>query len=220
MSALSALETTPIPGTDLNPSRIGLGASAIGGWRSDHAGEAELINMLERESEIDVLPYCGTHAIVTLIHGVLCGGMLSGRMTITTRFDSDNPRRRNPKFRAPRLHQYLNAVATLDRCAQANYRKRVVHLALRWALDRREGGVTLWGARQPHQLEVISEVMGWTIDRAAMVEIDRILAACIVDPVGPEFMAPPDRLVTSHSGIQSPTRMLISVGANDVRTTE
>ena len=33
--------------------------------------------------------------------------------------------------------------------------------------------------------------MGWSLDQAGMREIDRILAANITDPVGPEFMAPP-----------------------------
>jgi hypothetical protein len=32
--------------------------------------------------------------------------------------------------------------------------------------------------------------MGWTLDAAAMQEIDRILAETIKDDVGPEFMAP------------------------------
>jgi hypothetical protein len=34
--------------------------------------------------------------------------------------------------------------------------------------------------------------MGWTLDAAAKQEIDRILAETITDPVGPEFMAPPE----------------------------
>jgi hypothetical protein len=32
--------------------------------------------------------------------------------------------------------------------------------------------------------------MGWSLDSEGMREIDRILAAMIKDPVGPEFMAP------------------------------
>jgi hypothetical protein len=35
--------------------------------------------------------------------------------------------------------------------------------------------------------------MGWKLDSNALTEIDRILADCIGDPVGPEFMAPPTR---------------------------
>jgi len=32
--------------------------------------------------------------------------------------------------------------------------------------------------------------MGWKLDAAAMVEIDRIVAAAITDPVGPEYLTP------------------------------
>jgi hypothetical protein len=44
------------------------------------------------------------------------------------------------------------------------------------------------------QLAPIDEVMGWRINVSAMSAIDRILARAIPDPVGPEFMAPPDQL--------------------------
>jgi hypothetical protein len=52
----------------------------------------------------------------------------------------------------------------------------------------------LWGARRADQLTPIADVVGWRIDRPAMAEIDRILQETIRDPIGPEFMAPPDRL--------------------------
>jgi aryl-alcohol dehydrogenase-like predicted oxidoreductase len=61
-------------------------------------------------------------------------------------------------------------------------------------LDRNDMNIALWGARRPEQLAPIREVVGWRIDEAAMAEIDQILARTIKDPVGPEFMAPPDRL--------------------------
>ena len=56
-------------------------------------------------------------------------------------------------------------------------------------------GVTaaLWGGRQPDQLQPVADVMGWSLDAAAKAEINRILAETITDPVGPEFMAPPER---------------------------
>jgi aryl-alcohol dehydrogenase-like predicted oxidoreductase len=61
-------------------------------------------------------------------------------------------------------------------------------------LDRGDANVALWGARRPDQLAAVREAMGWRIDPAAMTEIDRILADTITNPVGPEFMAPPDHL--------------------------
>jgi aryl-alcohol dehydrogenase-like predicted oxidoreductase len=151
-------------------------------------------NLFERAIEQDVLPYCRDHQIAMLAYGSLCRGLLSGSMTRASRFTGDDLRKSDPKFQAPRFEQYLAAVEKLDRFAHDNYGKRVIHLAVRWVLDRNDLSIALWGARRPDQLAPIGEVMGWHIDGAAMTEIDRILQETIKNPVGPEFMAPPDRL--------------------------
>jgi len=151
-------------------------------------------NLFERAIEDDVLPYCRDKSIVTLAYGALCRGLLAGRMTRQTQFAGDDLRKNDPKFQAPRFAQYLAAVERLDRFAQENYGKRVIHLALRWILDRQDSTIALWGARKPDQLAPIAGVPGWHIDSSAMAEIDSILSETIVDAVGPEFMAPPDQL--------------------------
>ena len=151
-------------------------------------------NLFERAIEEDVLPYCRDKSIATLAYGSLCRGLLSGRMTAQTKFAGDDLRKVDPKFRAPRFEQYLRAVERLDRFAQANYGRRVIHLALRWVLDRQDSTIALWGARRPDQLAPISGLSGWHIDASAMAEIDRIVSETIVNAVGPEFMAPPVQL--------------------------
>jgi aryl-alcohol dehydrogenase-like predicted oxidoreductase len=151
-------------------------------------------NLFERQIEQDVLPYCLDRNIVTLAYGSLCRGLLTGRMTETTQFAGDDLRKHDPKFQMPRLRQYLDAVDQLDRFARDNYGKRVIHLALRWVLDRGASTIALWGARRPDQLAPVHDVMGWHLDQSAMAEIDAILSRTVKDPVGPEFMAPPDRL--------------------------
>ena len=150
-------------------------------------------NLFERGIEKAVLPYCRSNGITTLVYGSLSRGLLSGRMNAETRFPADDLRSNDPKFQMPRFRQYIAAVENLDRFAQANYGKRVIHLALRWLLDRPGVSVALWGARRPDQLAPVTEVMGWRTDDSAMTEIDRILKTSIADPVGPEFMAPPER---------------------------
>ena len=86
---------------------------------------------------------------------------------------------------------HFSPVEKLDRVAQANYGKPVIHLGLRWLLDC--VGVALWGARHPDQLRPLADVMRWRIDADAMLEIDRILETSIADSIGPKFMAPPVR---------------------------
>jgi aryl-alcohol dehydrogenase-like predicted oxidoreductase len=151
-------------------------------------------NLFERGIDKDVLLYCKNNNIAVLAYGSLCRGLLSGRMTRLTRFTGDDLRKNDPKFQAPRFLQYLTAVNDLDQFAGHNYGRRVIHVALRWVLDRYDFSVALWGARTPAHLDPVAEVMGWRLDPAAMAEIDRIVAEAIADPVGPEFMAPPDQL--------------------------
>jgi aryl-alcohol dehydrogenase-like predicted oxidoreductase len=150
-------------------------------------------NLFEREIEKDVLPYCQKNNIVTLAYGALCRGLLAGKMTEASTFSGDDLRRNDPKFQQPRFGQYLKAVAALDAFAKKNYGKSVVHLAVRWILDNQRTGFALWGARRPDQLNPIDAVYGWSLDASAMAEIDKILAEYVTDPVGPEFMAPPER---------------------------
>jgi aryl-alcohol dehydrogenase-like predicted oxidoreductase len=149
-------------------------------------------NLFERQIENDALPFCRKNNIAVLGYGALCRGLLTGRMRTDTVFEGDDLRRTDPKFVEPRYSQYLSAVEQLDRLAADRFGKRVIHLAVRWILDR---GITsaLWGARHPEQLEPVDGISGWHLDDAAMAEIDRILRDTITDPVGPEFMAPPGR---------------------------
>jgi aryl-alcohol dehydrogenase-like predicted oxidoreductase len=151
-------------------------------------------NLFERAIEQDVLPYCRDRDIAVLAYGSLCRGLLSGSMSESSSFTGDDLRKNDPKFLAPRFDQYLAAVEKLDRFAREHYGRRVIQLAVRWVLDRGEMNIALWGARRADQLAPIVDVVGWHIDSSAMAVVDQILQATIRDPIGPEFMAPPDRL--------------------------
>lgn len=150
-------------------------------------------NLFERGIEEDVLPWCREHDVTVLAYGALCRGLLSGTMTAERAFEGDDLRREDPKFQPPRFERYLEAVDRLDRLARDEYQRRVIHLAVRWLLDRPGVGAALWGARRPEQIEPALGVFGWRLDAEAMERIDGLLRATIDDPVGPEFMAPPAR---------------------------
>jgi aryl-alcohol dehydrogenase-like predicted oxidoreductase len=153
-------------------------------------------NLFERAIDRDVLPYCRDHDIAVLAYGSLCRGLLSGSMSESSQFTGDDLRKSDPKFQAPRFKQYLAAVERLGALAKEQFGRRVIHLAVRWVLDRNKMNIALWGARRADQLSPIAGALGWQIDNQAMAEIDQILRKTIKDPVGPEFMAPPDRVVT------------------------
>ena len=150
-------------------------------------------NLFERQIDRDVLPYLRESQINALVYGPLCRGLLTGRMKADTQFTGDDLRKIDPKFQPPRFAQYLRAVELLDEFAQKNYGKRVIDLAIRWALDQPGVSVALWGARHPEQLQTVENVDGWKLDADALKAICRIVRDTVSDPIGPEFMAPPAR---------------------------
>lgn len=149
-------------------------------------------NLFERAIEADVLPYARENGLVVLGYGALCRGLLSGRMNSSTTFDGDDLRKSDPKFKAPRFEQYLNAVEALKTLARDRHDKSVLALAIRWVLDQGPT-IALWGARRPDQLDGIDDAFGWSLSPQDLQDIDALLAEHITDPVGPEFMAPPTR---------------------------
>jgi aryl-alcohol dehydrogenase-like predicted oxidoreductase len=149
-------------------------------------------NLFERGIEAEILPYCRANNIVTFGYGALCRGLLSGRMRADTAFEGDDLRRVDPKFQPPRFGQYLAAIQQLDQLARDLFHQRVIHLAVRWMLDQGIS-VALWGGRHPDQLRAMVGMAGWSVDTATRERIDRILRETITDPIGPEFMAPPQR---------------------------
>jgi aryl-alcohol dehydrogenase-like predicted oxidoreductase len=150
-------------------------------------------NIFEREIESDVLPYALNQKLIVLSYGAICRGLLSGKMSRARKFEGDDLRLQDPKFLEPRYSQYLAAVDLLAKHAQANYGKSVLAFAVRWILDRGETMTALWGARNAAQLDQVEEAFGWKISADDYTAVEEILRKTIQDPVGPEFMAPPNR---------------------------
>lgn len=150
-------------------------------------------NIFERSIEGDIKPYCERHGIVLMAYGALCRGLLSGKMKVDQTFGGDDLRQHDPKFQVPRFKQYLEAVRRLQRLAERRYGKNLVDFSVRWVLEKGVP-VTIWGGRRPEQMAGIDAVFGWSLDGATLAAVDSILAECVKEPVGPEFMAPPTGL--------------------------
>ncbi|SFJ89628.1 Predicted oxidoreductase [Halobacillus dabanensis] len=150
-------------------------------------------NLFERDIETKTLPYVQDHDVTTISYGSLCRGLLSGKMSTNREFEGDDLRNNDPKFQQPRFKQYLNAVQELEQLAENRFGKSVLQLAIRWVLDQPGSGIALMGGRRPDQLNPVEEIDNFEIDEKTMHDIDEILLKHINDPVGPEFMAPPDR---------------------------
>ncbi|MDD2337791.1 MAG: aldo/keto reductase, partial [Geobacteraceae bacterium] len=148
-------------------------------------------NLFERQIEEDILPYAKQHDIAVLAYGSICRGLLAGKLKQDSKFEGDDLRQYDPKFRDPRFSHYLKAVSDLDDLATQRHDRRVLELAVRWVLD--QGAIALWGARHPGQLDQVAQVFGWSLTSGDLQDINGIIGRNVPTPVGPEFMAPPAR---------------------------
>jgi aryl-alcohol dehydrogenase-like predicted oxidoreductase len=151
------------------------------------------LNIFERQTQDEILPWCRTNDVATLTYGALCRGLLSGAIDRSTRFEGDDLRKTDPKFQPPRFDQYLEAVTLLGRYAHKRFGKSILAFAVRWVLDQPGVSVALCGVRHPGELEPAADVMGWHLDDEARAYVAEVVAHSVRDPVGPEFMAPPER---------------------------
>src|SRR5262249_40450781 len=151
------------------------------------------LNLFEQQAQVEILPWCHANGVTALTYGSLCRGLLTGTIDENTQFEGDDLRKTDPKFQPPRFEQYLLAVKLLDRFAHERYGKGVLALAVRWVLDQPGDSCALWGARHPGELAPVEDIMGWHLDQEALRYIDEVLAESVRDPIGPEFMAPPER---------------------------
>jgi aryl-alcohol dehydrogenase-like predicted oxidoreductase len=156
------------------------------------ASDQPPLNLFERQAQREILPWCLKNGVATLTYGALCRGLLSGAINENTKFKGDDLRKTDPKFQPPRFEQYLKAVNLLEQYARERYGKSVLALAVRWVLDQSGVSVALWGISHPSELDPLNDVLGWHLDDEARAHIDGILERSIKDPVGPEFMAPPE----------------------------
>jgi len=150
------------------------------------------LNLFERQAESDTLPWCFANGVATLTYGALCRGLLTGGIGPETVFPGDDLRNLDPKFQEPRFAEYTQAVELLRRYALERFGKSMLAFAMRWVLDQPGVSVALWGARQPDELDPVGDVVGWKLDEEALTYVDALLTETIRDPVGPEFMAPPE----------------------------
>jgi aryl-alcohol dehydrogenase-like predicted oxidoreductase len=111
-------------------------------------------NMLRREIEAEILPYCARHHIGVVAYSPMQKGLLTGKFSVARvrNLPPDDHRRNDPMFTEPQLSVNLQLVQDLERLAK-EHGMSVAELALAWVLRRPEVTAAIVGARRPSQIE-------------------------------------------------------------------
>lgn len=117
-------------------------------------------NLVDRSSEIELLPYCLTEHINVFAYGSLAQGLLTGKYDVNTKFSQDDRRHRLPHFQPDTLAKNLSIIDKLNKLSEI-HNKKVSQVAIRWLLDQPGVSAAIVGAKTPEQTEMNIAAFGW-----------------------------------------------------------
>lgn len=133
-------------------------------------------NLLTRQAEDELLPFCREHGIGVVAYSPLASGLLGGRYTTSTTFDPGDWRSRDPRFTGDGLRHSVEIVNRLKEIA-ARSGRTVAQLAIAWVLSNPAVTSAIVGARRPEHIRSALPAAGWHLDAETLHEIDAVLEA-------------------------------------------
>jgi len=133
-------------------------------------------NMLQRDIEADVLPWCIAHDVALVAYWPLMKGMLAGRMRRGQVFPATDSRHKYPIFNGAEFDRTLDFVDALRPVAdRLGY--DLANLVLAWTAE--QPGITsvLFGATSPEQVLENCRALRCTLDAEARATIAAAIAA-------------------------------------------
>ncbi len=127
-------------------------------------------NMLQREIEADLLPWCVANDVAICAYWPLMKGLLAGQLPRDHRFDPADGRAKYPVFQGAEWDRTQDFLDEVRRVA-ARAGKTVAQTVLNWTIQQPGITVALAGGKRAAQMAENAGAMGWRLadgDRAAL----------------------------------------------------
>jgi aryl-alcohol dehydrogenase-like predicted oxidoreductase len=133
-------------------------------------------NMLRRDAEDELLPFCGQNKIGVIVYSPMGKGLLTGKFTAETiaALPKGDHRKTDPQFTGQRFAATCELVDKLKPVANRNGITRA-QLALCWVLRRTEVTAAIAGARRPEQIKETCKASDVDLDAETIEQIDELL---------------------------------------------
>jgi aryl-alcohol dehydrogenase-like predicted oxidoreductase len=131
-------------------------------------------HLFRRDIETSILPFAQEHGIGVLVYGPMAHGLLSGRITETTTFESNDWRSKNDMFSGEGFKRNLAVVRRLEAFA-AERRVTIAELAIAWTLANPAVDVAIVGARNPEQIRQTAPAADIQLSPQDLARIEQIV---------------------------------------------
>jgi aryl-alcohol dehydrogenase-like predicted oxidoreductase len=131
-------------------------------------------NLLHREVEREILPFCDSHGIGVLSWGSLAEGILTEGFDLE-RLEPNDFRRTRPNFQDPRYSLARELVAELAGVA-SEYGHRASDLAIAWLLSHRALTGAIVGVRTEQEARDLAVAGGWQLPEEVVRRVEATLS--------------------------------------------
>ncbi|MGC8661604.1 MAG: aldo/keto reductase [Nitrososphaeria archaeon] len=135
-------------------------------------------NMLQREIEEEVMPYCKKNGITIIAWSPLAQGALTGKYN-EGNLPNDHIRSGNELFKKNNINQISNLLKVMEKIAKKRG-KTLSQIALNWLLCH-DQVVPIPGAKTQHQAEVNAGATGWKLECEELNAIEEELEKIDID---------------------------------------
>lgn len=131
-------------------------------------------NMLQREIELDVLPWCVENQVSICVYWPLLKGLLAGKLPRNHVFDAKDGRKKYPMFQGEEWNKNQDFLDLLRPIAE-EAGKPLAQLVLNWTIQQKGITSALVGAKRPQQIRENAETLNWQLTSEQMSAIDDAL---------------------------------------------
>ena len=133
-------------------------------------------NMLQREIDQNLLPWCRQQQISVVVYWPLMKGLLAGRLRRDHIFSRKDGRQKYPMFQGQEWEKNQDFVDQL-RVISGKLGKTVAQLVLNWTIHQPGITAALCGSKRAFQVKENADAMGWKLTREIELEISDAIRA-------------------------------------------
>lgn len=132
-------------------------------------------NMLQREIEAELLPWCIDHQVSVTCYWPLMKGLLAGQLKRDHQFKPNDGRKKYPMFQGKEWEKNQDFVDQL-RVIAKEIGKTVSQVVVNWTLNRPGITAALCGAKRDYQIIETAGAMGWELSEDHTTRINQAIA--------------------------------------------
>ncbi len=153
------------------------------------ASDQPKYNLVSRDAEKELLPYCADHHVGVIVYSPLEQGLLTGRVSASRAFAADDGRSKRPTFTAQNRALVNGVLDSVVRPIAERHRSTIGQVVIAWTVAQRGVTAAIVGARTPEQAIENAAAGDLVLDPRELADIRAAFEALVLESPPPPGLA-------------------------------